>query len=314
MIFENKIIHCGDVVENVWNNVLDRCGKPQELPLKTLPQLSKKMWGLKRQKLVVVGGRTSNGKSVFLLQVAWDLLQQGKTIVFFSYEMSYTVCIERIISMACQLDNWHLTTGQIKLEIEKYPVYQKRVEALIKELKEKNLILVDGIGRSLPTLNEVLEILPAGVDVVIIDYGNLIDDVPGKSKKQSYDDFLKGLRALAIKKNFCALIASQVNRNVYSKDGIVRIPSLADLKETGELEQLADMVIMCHYPYAHDKNKDKNDYLLSIAKNRDGRVGDFWCKFYPECFKIEEISAAPEDCSSQQTNETTPGAVPLKNI
>jgi replicative DNA helicase len=282
----DQIAHLSEVMLGHWETVIERNGKPKELPLRFMPELDDKIWGLKRKKLVVVGARPSNGKSIFLLQAGFDLALQGKTVFFFSFEMAKEVCFERIISCQCEIDNWLITTGKVA-ETCHLPNINDKICSLYNDIKKTNFIIFDAIGKNLPDLNELVTIGGIRPDVVVIDYGNMIDEIKYKSKKQSYDEYIKGLRALAIRNNFCAIMGAQINRNTTGKDGIQREPTLADLKDTGELEQVADMVFLLHWEWLYNPEHDKNKYIVNLAKNRDGRIGKHYCKIIPEYYRIE---------------------------
>jgi replicative DNA helicase len=283
----SKIFHVSDGFDNQWQEILSRCGKPKDLSIRFLPSLDDSIWGLKKQKLVVVGARPSNGKSVFMLQLALDFSLQGKTVYFFSFEMTFKVCQERLISLYCEIDNWLLRTGQIAQD--KYAPFVRPVRTMKEKIEGLNFFIFEEIGRSLPELEELSKAVDKKPDVVIIDYGNLVSEKGYANKKQAYDEYIKGFRALAIKEDFCGIIGAQINRNTTNKDGEQRHPTLSDLKDTGELEQTADQVFLLHFPYHYDKNENtKRDYLIDIAKNRDGKTGKHWCDFHAELGKIQE--------------------------
>jgi replicative DNA helicase len=285
-----NIQHPYDLLVKHWDTILERNGKPPELPLKCFPHLNNQLWGLSRKKLVVVGARVSNGKSVFLLQTAWDLAQQGFKVVFFSFEMALTTCMDRLISMDLEIDNFLIRTGKIQREVNR-PDFNDKFMDFTNRLNNSTLAMVESVGNTLPEFSEILNSFKGKgdigwkPDVVVIDYGNLVKTLPKQSRKEAYDDYIKGLRSLAIKENFCAIMGSQINRSIY-KDGVMRKPQLADLKDTGELEQVADLVFLLHWEHHHDAEKPRTLYKINIAKNRDGKTGERECTFIPEWGKI----------------------------
>ena len=278
-----NIVHPADVAFKHWQTIKDRKGKPPELPIKTLPALNNKLWGLSRKKLVVVGGRPSQGKSVWLLQIAYDFASQGFRVVFFSYEMSKEVCVERIICNQIKIDNFLLRTGNIDENTD------KKVNLFyIDKLKKTKFIIVESIGNTLPSFSQILNVFGnKRPDIVVIDYGNMVSAGPRQTRKEAMDEFIKGVRALAIHNNFCAIMGAQINRTVH-EGGKMREPQVWMLKETGEFEQVADTIFLLHWPWLYDNSLPKNDYIIKVGKNRDGRTGRFECLFYPEFYKIVE--------------------------
>jgi len=79
-----------------------------------LPLLNKKLWGIHKQKLTVIAGRTSQGKSIAAINIAWDLATQGKKVYFISLEMSVHQILERIFCIEHNIDNFELLTGKLK--------------------------------------------------------------------------------------------------------------------------------------------------------------------------------------------------------
>jgi len=280
------ISHPSDTFRKHWETILSRDGAPKELSIDFLPELNNKIWGLKKKKLVVVGARPSMGKSSLLLQMAHSFALQGKNVFFFSFEMSKEVCVERLFSCACEVDNWKMTTGKIAKEA-KGAIFNAKLTNFYSKLEKTNFVLVESIGRNLPHLSKITTMFPFKPDVVFIDYGNMVDTETRKTKKESIDEYIKGLRALAIHNDFCAIMAAQINRKTHDKKA--KEPQLWELKDSGNLEETADMVLLLHWPYWYDREIIAvNDYRIDIAKNRDGRTGYKKVLFYPEWSKFKE--------------------------
>jgi replicative DNA helicase len=139
-------------------------------------------------------------------------------------------------------------------------------------------------------------------DVVIIDYGNLVDDAGFRSRKEGLDNYIKGFRALAIHNDFCAIMGAQINRGTHEGHKI-REPEIWELKETGELEQVADMIFLLHWQYFYDRDESiKNDYIINIAKNRDGRTAKKKIYFYPQWCKF--VDREEEEKETQREDYT----------
>lgn len=277
MNFENKVISIGELNLRQYDDIKSRCGQPPQFKIHCLPSLEKKLWGFRSKKLYIVAARTSHGKSTLMLQLAYDFARQGKIVHFHSFEMTQDVCAKRIISNRCGVDSYMLDNGNVFLE-EFRSNFEVKYNKYVEEAKNVPLVIIESIGNSLPQLEALHSFVAQKPDAIFIDYGNLVAEQAGKTKKQSYDEYIVGLRALAIHKDICVVVGSQVNRNVGKNDtGKLRQPELHDMKETGVLEENADVVIMLYCP-----DHEQQELVLNVAKNRDGRTGCLPCLWIKE--------------------------------
>lgn len=281
-----KTKHIDELMAEQKENIIGRFGKPPELPLKTMPNMTRMLWGLRRKKLIAVGARPGNGKSAFLLQCAWDLSSQGNVVHFYSFEMAMSDCADRLFCMQSRIDNISIAKGNVSREV------LERVENKVKDFK---LRFFEGVGNCLPDIDEIYEKHMEKPDVVIIDYGNMVADQQYKSKKQVFDEYIKGLRSLAVNKNMCVIMAAQINRNVRKDDGKVRLPELEDFKETGVIEEVADVCVLLHWPSKYSDDVSETEYIIRVAKNRAGRAGKIPARFDAEFFTISEDEAKIEE-------------------
>jgi len=283
-------IHPADRYKELYPELLDKHGKPKEFSIDFLPSLDKCIWGLSRKQLVVAAGRTSMGKSVFLVQLAYSLAKQGKRVAFFSLEMTADNCILRMMNLTCGISNWVNIVG---ISAEEDKAYKPRMTKFQQELDNMRLAIYESYGKTFDEINDSIEQLGGEVDVVIIDYVQMIKGGGKATDKQAIDEYIKQLRELAIKKNFCAIIGSQINRATYYKDGKIKKPELWELKGTGCLEEVADIAILVHWQHHYDADDSPEDeYWIKVAKNRNGRTGQFDCKFEPEYYRLSEYTLA----------------------
>jgi len=217
-----------------------------------------------------------------------DFAKQHKKILFFSLEMTKQTIMERIISLECRIDNFLLFTGQI---INK-PDEQKKIAELNDIVKNINFVVSDTIGKTFDEIFKIMEEMDTDIDAVFIDYIQMIRNI-GATKKEAIDDYIKKLREFAIRKNFCAVVASQINRGTHNSAKITS-PNLWELKSSGDLEEHSDMVILLHYPGQYDEAEGKR-YFLNVAKNRDGRTGEIECTFEAKHGRISEGYVHPEE-------------------
>lgn len=280
----NKVHHPHDIWIEHYDEIYERWGRGKDLSIKSLPNLDNKIWGLKKKKLVVVGGRPSNGKSVLLLQMAWDFALQGKKVYFFTLEMTKEDCIERLWSLDQGIDNFLITTGKIG-QLQHISEHQQQRDDFNKRINTDKLVFIEGYGKTFKEINTVIESF-GDADCVIIDYLQMIKDK--NTAKQAIDEYIKNLRNYAITKNFCAIIGSQINRATHEQHKL-RIPELHELKGSGAIEEVCDLAFILHWEYYYTRDDEtKNDYIIRVAKNRIGRTGCYELRFEPEHSRICE--------------------------
>jgi len=280
-----NIVHIEDIFTPTFEDIKARRHRGKDLSIKSLPSLDKKLWGFSKQKLNIVAARPSNGKSTFLMQLALDFAFQGKKVVMFSLEMTNKVFVERVIANQCEIDNSLLYNGFI---VDNMIAYEEPIKNLTERLANINLILVESMGKTFAQIFQIIESLGEDIDCVLVDYVQMIKS-DRQAKKDAIDEYIKKLREYAIKKSFCAVVASQINRGTH-EGGKTKPPRLWELKGSGDLEEHSDMVIILHYPahYSHSKYDDDTKFFITIAKNRDGRTGSIECDFFGKYYKIRE--------------------------
>jgi len=269
----NKIGHPCLFAQETIEEILNRHNKPKEFSIDFLPTLNDRIWGLERKKLVTVGARPSQGKSNLLGELAYSFSGQGKRGILFSFEMTKEECFKRWLANHCSIDNFDLTTGRLA---EYYNSRTQEISAFLEDLKTRELVVVEGMGKTFAELFEIIEKV-GNIDFVVLDYIQMVRNTAKADEKRVIDDYILKLRELAIKANFLAVIGSQINRGTF--DGSkVKEPMMHELKQSGCLEEISDMVILLHWQYFYTREEGKeNEYWIHIAKNRGGRTGIFEC-------------------------------------
>lgn len=291
----DKTHHPADLLLDHWKEIKTRWGKPKEFSISFLPELDKAIWGLKRRTLTVVAGRPSMGKSTLLLNMAYSFAEEGKKVYFFSLEMSKEECLERLICNACSIENSCLHTGKIG-----NGKYENEIKCFGDTLEKMDLMIVESWGR---TFDEILQIIDnyEKPDAIFIDYVNMVKS-GNLSQKGAIDEYIKDLRNLALDKNFCAVLGAQINRDIYKAQDMskeVPVPNIWHLKDSGNLEQVSDLVMIVHWPHYYRFTKDEGiddekEFLIKVAKNRSGRTGIFVGDFLPQYYRITSREKAPE--------------------
>lgn len=239
--------------------------------------------------MTVIAGRTSQGKTMLGLQIAWDLAVQGKSVVYLSLEMTVTSLLERLFCHVEEVDNMKLLTGKFN----EYQTQRAKFEA---KMENATLLITEGIGKTWMQIERFISLINPKPDCIILDYIGCIEG--GKIDRKVVNDYIYRMRASAVINNYALIMLSQINR-ANMTDNKDKLPTLEGLKETGVLEEHADKAILLHYPHYYNNSLPANKYRMIIAKNRNGRTGSFEVEFNPQYYKFNDlnkpiISASPE--------------------
>jgi replicative DNA helicase len=216
-----------------------------------------------------------------MLQAAHSFAEQGKRVLFFTLEMTLRTCILRLMNNYCSIDNWVNISG---ISPEEHAIVEKKISEFRDHLDKLDLVFIEGHGKTFKEINDIVKKTVEPVDAVFIDYIQMI----ANNDRDGIDEYIKDLRTLAIKQNFCAIIGSQINRGTFDNSKIT-FPEVHHLKSSGALEEIADRIFLCHWAFHYSREEEEyNNYWLRLAKNREGRTGVFDCKFEPEFCRICE--------------------------
>src|SRR3990167_412436 len=267
--------------------MLESRGQDPEIPIRSLPSLNRKIWGLHSKKLTIIGSRTSQGKSSFALQLAKDTAWQGIPSLFLSLEMYEEDIIERLFCLNQKVDNFELLSGH-------FEKYKSQWEAFEDELENKPLVITDMLGKNWQQVDEYLQGLSVKPKVIIIDHLQEARSALIKNQREIIEEYLKKLRLMAIRDNFSLIICSQVNRSSQDeKTGSE--PQLHHLKNSGFIEEGADIILLLHWPWHYIQSGDKNKFVLHVAKNRNGRTGWIDIRYKPESYFFYEEAVAQDE-------------------
>lgn len=273
---------------------LEARGDTPKLPISSLPDFNYKIWGLKCG-LTILGGRTSQGKSSLALQMAYDLADQQKETLFLSLEMTTESLIERLFCNIQQVDNFDMLTGKMKTNI----LYQEKWGSFV-SLMNIPLKLSCGLGKSFDDINELVEILEPKPKAIFVDYIQAIRKTT--NERLEMDDYIVRFRELCLKNDIAGVLISQNSRKVFDEE--TKEPSLANLKSTGCLEEISDTVLLVFWPHFYNERIDRNIYKIIIAKQRNGRTGDYLVNYTPEYYRFTELSLQQKDeLNKQKTGE-----------
>lgn len=241
--------------------------------------------GWQASDLVIIAGRPAMGKTAFALSLAKNIAVDYKTpIAFFSLEMNNVQLVNRLISNVCEIEGRKILNGQ--LDDEEW----KRLDANVGKLQTAPIYVDDTAGMSIFELRTKARRLvrEKGVKVIMIDYLQLMNANGAHfgSRQEEVSTISRSLKGLAKELNIPILALSQLNRTVENREGLDgKRPQLSDLRESGAIEQDADMVLFVHRPeYYHIYQDEHGNDLrgmaqVIIAKHRKGATGDVTLTF-----------------------------------
>ncbi len=234
--------------------------------------LDNKLSGLQRSNLVILAARPGVGKTSFALNIALHAaLKEKKPVGFFSLEMSKEELADRLLVSQSDVDAWRLKTGRLTDEDT------KRYIAAMGELSDAPLYIDDTPGISILEMRTKARKLKAehGLELIVVDYLQLAD--PGRkfdSRVQEVSFISLGLKNLARELQIPVLSLSQLSRAVEQRN--IKKPQLADLRESGAIEQDADVVMFLYQDDDGDDLLDNSQRIIKvyIAKHRNGSTGE----------------------------------------
>ncbi|MCE1254236.1 MAG: replicative DNA helicase [Anaerolineae bacterium] len=232
-----------------------------------LVDLDRLLGGLQKSDLLIVAGRPGMGKTGFMLSVAKNAAQKYKKhVAMFSLEMSNEQLVQRLIAQETGIDTQRLRTG--KLNDDEWPLFIHAVEVL----SDTHIFLDDTPAITPMQLRTKCRRihLEYQLDLIIVDYLQLMSgDGRNDNRVQEVSNISRNLKVLARELNVPVLTAAQLSRAVEQRTD--KKPQLSDLRESGSLEQDADIVMFIHRPDAMEQESPKHNLAeLIVAKHRNG--------------------------------------------
>ena len=243
--------------------------------------------GLQNSDLVLIAARPSMGKTAFALNIAQHVAIRNKTcIAVFSLEMSREQLVNRLFSLQSHVDAQKLRTGNLS-DSE----WEMLVEGAA-QIGESKLIIDDTPGISVGELRSKCRKykLEFGLSMIIIDYLQLMSGSAknNESRQQEISEISRALKSLARELNIPVIALSQLSRAVESRPD--KRPMLSDLRESGAIEQDADVVMFIYRDDYYNKDTDKKNISeIIIAKQRQGPVGKVELAWLPELTKFANL-------------------------
>ena len=286
----------GGAFEPIRNIVIDTVGRVETLyenqggltGISTgFRDLDRDTSGLQKSDLILVAARPSMGKTAFTLNIATYAAMHGHTVAFFSLEMSKEQLVQRMLCSEGGIDSQRLRTGQLE------DADWDRLINTADRVSKASIYIDDTAGINVMDLRSKARRLKAehGLDLIVIDYLQLMQGRARSSsdnRQQEISEISRSLKALARELDVPVVALSQLSRSVESRT--VKKPMLSDLRESGSLEQDADIVMFLYREDYYDKDTDKkNQTEVIIAKHRNGPVDTVRLYFQKEYTKFRDM-------------------------
>jgi len=277
--------------------------------------------GWQNSDLVIIAARPSMGKTAFVLSMARTMaVEHNRSVAVFSLEMASLQLVNRLIVAETELPSNRIRNGKLA-DFE-----WEQLDYKIKKLVDAPIFIDDTPAISIFELRAKARRLKRqhNMDILIIDYLQLMTGTPDTkgNREQEVSTISRALKGIAKELNIPVIALSQLNRSVEIRSGTKR-PQLSDLRESGAIEQDADMVIFIHRPEKYGLMEDENGNSLRglaeiiLAKHRNGPIGDIYLKFKDEFAKFTELEdtyLAPLADVEMQPVAVTRGSKMNKNI
>jgi len=251
--------------------------------------LDKKTAGLQPGDLVIVAGRPSMGKTAFALNIAQYAALEAKTgVAVFSLEMSKEQLVFRMLCSEARVDQSKVRAGYAAQR--DYP----KLAIAADRLSEAAIYIDDTPALSVLELRAKARRLKrerdANLGLIIVDYLQLMRGISTDSREQEISSISRSLKALAKELSVPVMALSQLNRQVESRSD--KKPVMADLRESGAIEQDADVIMFLFRPVVYDaKNADEHEAEVIIGKQRNGPTGSVPLTFFSEYTRFENRAA-----------------------
>jgi replicative DNA helicase len=282
----------GKILIDAWGRINERLAS--DGTLSGLPtgfaDLDAKTNGLQPAELVILASRPSMGKTALACNWAVNVASlAGRGVLFFSLEQSQLELAERFLCIRSQIDGHKLKSGDLDAE-ERHQLMQ-----VSQELSDMPLFIDDKPGRTVGQIGAIARRFKRQHDIglVIVDYLQFIEpDDRRAPREQQIALITRRLKNVAKELGIPMIAMAQLNRAVELRDN--KRPRLADLRESGAIEQDADLVMFLHRPDAYDPTDHPGLAEVIIAKHRNGPTGIISLTWRAECMRFEDHSSLDE--------------------
>lgn len=280
-----------DSIMDVYQEIEDIYYDKKERGIKTgYPKIDEIVGGLRKQEYILLGARPSIGKTALGINIAQNVIARNQTVALFSFEMSKEQVIDRLVKSTALVDSRRVNKVKgARMDDKDWGDLQKASSYLM----DKNLYIDDNPTRTVADMQSMLRKLKRekGLDLVVVDYLQKIRSTIRGSKREQLEQVSNDIKNMAKILDVPVIVITSLSRANEQRD--IKMPILSDLRESGQLEFDADVVIFLHRDYYHDRSDEskKEDADVVVAKNRNGMIGRtklIWKAEYTKFLNIPE--------------------------
>lgn len=292
LYLKEKFIHIRDVLEMRYERFAEMHESKDDDAVKGVPtgfkSLDMKLSGLQPSDLIIIAARPSMGKTSLALNMAQNAAIRGrKNVGIFSLEMSKEQLVDRLFASMLGVDSWKLQRG--KLDDSDF----QNMGPIMDELNKANIFIDDSVASTIPELRAKARRLQMenGLDLLIIDYLQLMSTGNvgyAGNRVQEISEISRSLKQLGRELHVPIVALSQLSRAVESRPG--NIPLLNDLRDSGSIEQDADVVLMMYREDYYEEDSSRPGITdVYIRKHRNGPIGRVELLFKKEQMRFYDI-------------------------
>ena len=287
---KDKFVHIKDVLTSTYEKIADLHDSDNKDKYAGVPTgfaaLDAITSGLHPSDLVIIAARPAMGKTALALNIAQNVAKKNKAVGIISLEMSKDQLVERLFCSLLEVDSWKIKSG--KLSEEDFA----RIGPVMDELNSLKIFIDDSLGNSIVELRAKTRRLQMeyGLDVLIIDYLQLMQGSKSNfgNRVNEISEISRSLKALARELHIPVIALSQLSRAVETRPS--KEPQLSDLRESGAIEQDADIVMMLYREEYYEPDTEKKGITdVFIRKHRNGPVGQVELRFQKERMRFYDI-------------------------
>lgn len=298
-----KFVPISSTLDEAWERIdtLHKSGGDEIRGIRTgFAGIDNKLAGLQKSDLIILAARPSMGKTALALDIArQSAVQYGTKVGIFSLEMSSQQLVDRMLSSQSRVDAWKLRTGKLSVDAE----FSKIQEAMA-QLSAADIFIDDTPASTVLTMRSIARKLKSehGLDLIIVDYLQLIHPTKNyDSMVNQVTEISRALKQLARELEIPVLALSQLSRAVEQRGGR---PRLSDLRDSGSIEQDADVVMFIHREDKINVDSDKpNIAEILIEKHRNGATGSLELYYDDKKVSFLSIDSSGHDASGAQVND-----------
>jgi replicative DNA helicase len=289
-ITNQQIFSSAEVASTIFFELKKKSLNPRLLGLSSgFYDLDSLIQGFQKSDLIIIAGRPSMGKTALSLNIAVNIVKNSKfPVLFFSLEMSKEQIMYRLLSLETSINQMRLKSGKL------YPDDWIKLNKIIKLISKLPFFIDDSSNLSIQDIKSKLKTIlfeQKEIGLIVIDYLQLMQDPKSNNENrvQELSKITRSLKILAKEFNIPIIALSQLSRNIENR--LDKKPVLSDLRESGSIEQDADLILMLYKnKYDHSNSTQSQIIELIIAKHRNGPTGTVKLKFDEKQTKFFNLS------------------------